>query len=207
MNSFRQHIPGFARDGREPPEPVIPFETTADLLALEIVQRYKGPTFSHFAMSENHLMAISDDGYSWWVVGFVADPSAVDLPQWDGGKHLARLADGVEVTLTRDTTPHVSSSCGGRLSLSDGTEAVDVRFERDMAKQRADNEKDDRGICPKCDVAYTHTEGPSTLKSRANRDLIELRDVCPNCGRSKTWWRKGPDPTAVTPVVVQLGRD
>src|SRR3990167_9784089 len=120
MNSFRQHIPAFV-DVDRPAS--IPFATTEDLLALEVMQRYKAPNFSHFAMGDNTLMAISEEGYRWWVVGFITDPKAIDLPAWDGGKYLARLADGREVTLTRQTTPRVSSSCGGWLTLSDGTTA------------------------------------------------------------------------------------
>jgi hypothetical protein len=37
-------------------------------------------------MSENHLMAISDNGHHWWVVGTIKDPSVIELRKWDGGK-------------------------------------------------------------------------------------------------------------------------
>ena len=190
MNSFRQHIPGFARDGREPPEPLIPFETTADLLALEVVQRYVGPTFSHFAMSENCLMVIADDGFTHWVVGFIKDPASVDLPQWTGWKHLVRLHDGREVVLTDE----VVSACGGRLTLRDGTEAVDVRFERQMAKQAADSAKRDAGICPRCDAPYATAETPDSNGS------TRIDWTCHTCGGRMTSWRpKG------LPVIIQDG--
>ena len=62
MNALWQHIPGFANDGSPPP--VGEFASTAALLALDIVKRHgKGPDFSHFAMSDDKLMAISDGGF------------------------------------------------------------------------------------------------------------------------------------------------
>ncbi len=120
MNSFRQHIPAFA-DVDQPD--AIHFTDTATLLSQPVVQRYKDATFSHFCMNGNALMVVNDDGFEWWVVGFVADPSAVDLPAWGGWKYLARFPDGREAVLTTE----VISSCGGCLKLRDGTEAVDVR--------------------------------------------------------------------------------
>ena len=177
MNSFRQHIPAFVEVDHPP---AIPFETTADLLALPVVQRYKGSTFSRFAMSDKCLMVIEDDGFQWWVVGFIADPSAIDLPKWDGWKHLARLPDGREVVLTNE----VVSSCGGQLTLRDGTVATDVRYERQMAKQKADRAKENQGICARCDIAFTTTEAPD------DRGFIEIRQVCSSCGQRITSWRK-----------------
>ena len=122
MATFRQHIPAFVDiDG---PPPVAEFSTTDELLALEIVHRYgKGPGFSHFAMSDNHLMEISDEGFEWWVVGSVSDPSAVDLPKWGGGKFRAELPDGSRVVLGSE----VVSSCGDVLTLRDGTKARNLR--------------------------------------------------------------------------------
>lgn len=178
MNSFRQHIPAFARDGREELPAPIPFETTADLIALDIVQRYKGPTHSHFAMSGSHLMEISDDGYRHWVVGFIEHPEEVDLPQWAGWKHLVRLPDGREVTLTDE----VVSSCGGQLTLRDGTIATDVLFERQMAKQAADRRLDEQGICPTCLLRYTHTE-------TEDGKHLRIEDTCPQCKRRSTRWK------------------
>jgi hypothetical protein len=81
-NTFRQHIPGFVGDPDDSPKEYT-FETTEELLALEVVQRYgKGPDFSHFALFGDLLMEISDGGRHWWVVGYLGDPTSVDLPQW-----------------------------------------------------------------------------------------------------------------------------
>jgi hypothetical protein len=118
MNSFIQHIPPFV-DVDAPA--ASPFETTEDLLALEVVQRYgKRPDFSHFAMSDNALMEISDGGHHWWVVGFVADPEQVNLPKWDGGKYRAELLNGERIDLQCDD---VVMSRGDVLTLRDGTKA------------------------------------------------------------------------------------
>ena len=122
MATFRQHIPAFVDiDG---PPPMAEFSTTDELLALEVVQRYgKGPDFSHFAMSDNRLMEISDEGFKWWVVGSVSDPSAVDLPKWGGWKFRAELPDGSRVVLGSE----VVSSCGDVLTLRNGTKARNLR--------------------------------------------------------------------------------
>ena len=96
MNEFRQHIPNFV-DIKAPL--LDKFETTEDLLNLEIVQRYgKRKDFSHFAISDNCLMEISDEGFHWWVVGYIKKPNEVDLPKWDGGKYRAELPNGKKLS-------------------------------------------------------------------------------------------------------------
>ena len=81
MNKFKQHIPNFVDFGKAPEW--IEFETTEDLLNLEVVQRYsKRRDFSHFAISGDLLISILDKGYKWWVVGYIEDPTVVDLPKW-----------------------------------------------------------------------------------------------------------------------------
>ena len=175
MNSFRQHIPNFV-DIDHPA--AIPFATTADLLALEVVQRYKHQTFSHFAMSDNALMVIEDNGFTHWVVGFIKHPEAIELPQWTGWKHLVRLPDGREVVLTDE----VVSSCGGRLTLRDGTVGQDIRYEQRMAAQQVAREKRDRGICPTCDVPFHCTQTPDP------NGMIRVEQVCETCGMKMTSW-------------------
>ena len=120
MNKFTQHIPNFV-DGATPE--IFEFETTEQLLNSEVVKRYKGDDFSNFAMSDSHLMVISDNGFNWWVVGRIQDPSRVDLPLWDGGKYRAKLESGEEVVLSNE----VVSSCGDVLTLRDGTKAKNLR--------------------------------------------------------------------------------
>ncbi len=121
MNRFKQHIPSFVEMGDDLP-PEFDFTTTDELLASEIVRGYAKPD-AQFVMSGPWLMIVTDRGFHWWVVGSVSDPSAMDLPQWDGGKYRAELADGKQVTLTKE----VASSCGNVLTLRDGTIARNIK--------------------------------------------------------------------------------
>ncbi|MFH0952362.1 MAG: hypothetical protein V1838_04205 [Patescibacteria group bacterium] len=123
MNEFKQHIPNFI-DIEDPP--AVKFETTDDLLNLEIVQRYgKGKDFSHFAISGNCLMEISDEGEGlhWWVVGYIKEPDKVDIPKFEGGKYRAKLPNGEIVTLTSE---EVCSSFGNKLTLKNGTKVIRI---------------------------------------------------------------------------------
>ena len=122
MNEFTQHIPDFV-DVLERP-PAIFFETTEDLLGLEVVKRYGNERdFSHFAISGNVLMEISDEGFKHWVVGYIKKPDLVNLPVWGGWRFRAELPNGKKVTLGRE----VVSSCGDILTLEDGSKARNTR--------------------------------------------------------------------------------
>lgn len=126
MNSFRQHIPAFVTCD-DPEE--ISFETTEQLLALEIVQQYsRHAGFSHFAMSGHLLMEISDGGHVWWVIGYIKHPDQVNLPAWGGGIYRAELSDGTVVDLR---PVDVLSTCGNEIRLRDGTTA---KWKRDDPK-------------------------------------------------------------------------
>jgi hypothetical protein len=90
MNAFMRHT---SADADAPWEE---FNTTQELLALEWVQKWgKGSDFSHFAMSDRNLMEVSNGGYNWWVIGFIRDPSAVDLPKWEPKYREPRFVPGV----------------------------------------------------------------------------------------------------------------
>lgn len=81
MNSFQQHIPPFVDVDRPAP---IEFDSTQELLNLDVVKRYVDEEFSHFAMSDECLMVIRNGGANWWVVGYIKHPELVDLPKWSG---------------------------------------------------------------------------------------------------------------------------
>ena len=80
MNKFIQHIPTFV-EGCTPKDYL--FETTEQLLQtplfLEASQR---KNFNHFAISDNYIMQVCDNGKFWWVMGTVLDSSSIDLPKW-----------------------------------------------------------------------------------------------------------------------------
>lgn len=117
---FRQHIPSFV-DGAE--SEIIKFNTTEELLNSELFQRYKNPD-SSFVKDDNKIMEIHDDGYHWWVVGFVDQPDKIDLPKWDGWKFRAELKDGRKVVLSKE----VVMSSGDILTLRDGSTAKNLRL-------------------------------------------------------------------------------
>ena len=124
MNEFRQHIPSFVETMGEK-QPIYEFETLDDLLSLEVVKRYsKDKDFSYFALSRNKLMEIGDDGFYWWVVGYIKNPDKLDLPEWKGGKWRAELQNGKQVVLEHG---EVDSICGGVLTLKDGTKAKEIK--------------------------------------------------------------------------------
>jgi len=118
MNSFRQHIPRFVDVGKSED---IPFETTEDLLELEIVKRYNDKPGTKYVMSDELLMTVQDDGFCYWVVGSIKNPNEIKLPQWEGWKFRAIL-DNKEVILSNE----VISSCGDVLTLRDGRTAKQI---------------------------------------------------------------------------------
>mgnify|MGYP003419756077 CR=1 FL=1 len=80
MNHFRQHIPGFVDMGG-PTE--FDFNTTEELLNSPLLARYKNDDFVAFeySPSQHAVIAVSDSGYKWWVVGFASKP--IDgLKEW-----------------------------------------------------------------------------------------------------------------------------
>lgn len=86
MNQITQHIPTFV-DYREA-HPQAEFITLAELEAVPFVAKWKDrPHFLRFSKSRNALMAEfspSDEkpSGSYWVVGFLGDPTSVDIPEW-----------------------------------------------------------------------------------------------------------------------------
>lgn len=96
----------------------IPFDTTEELLKIQSVKQWENHlNFSHFAISNNCLMAVLKDGFEWWVIGYVGNPELVDLPKWDGGKYKVQFDDGtIEVLSSKD----ISYSCLRVVRLNDG---------------------------------------------------------------------------------------
>ena len=117
MNRFKQHIPSFVATDEK--AEWVEFSTTSDLLELPIVKRYTdSENFSHFALWHNYLMEICDDGFYWWVVGYIEDPTSIELPEWAGAKYRALLPNGEIEVLAED---EVVSSCSGVLTLQNGS--------------------------------------------------------------------------------------
>jgi hypothetical protein len=123
MNTYRAYLnPGFI-DPDDPKPPLIEFETTADLLKLEDVQKFNRAG-SEFVMSDGYLMVLTKEGFYWWVVGKIGNPSEIDLPKWRGPKCQVEFADGSEKVVEGD---EISSLCGEVVVLKDGTKTRRIR--------------------------------------------------------------------------------
>jgi hypothetical protein len=122
MNSIRQYRPAYF-EGFE--NETVDFSTTYELINIPFVKNFAFGNFSHYAISDNCLMAIYDNGFEHWVVGFIKNPKSVKLPKWKGWKFRA-LLDGKEVVLSKE----VVSSCGDVLTLRDGRKATNLRHAR-----------------------------------------------------------------------------
>lgn len=92
LNTFTQYIPSYA-DMPSKRHPGTPFNTTEELLALDVVRRYKTESFHKWVMDDSYLMALTDKGRKWWVVGYIKYPAAIKLPKWDGGKRKEKSDD------------------------------------------------------------------------------------------------------------------
>lgn len=120
MNRITQHRPAYV-EGLE--NTTVEFDDYESLVRIPFVKQFAEITgFSHFAISDNALMAVYKEGFEWWVIGHIADPGAVKIKKWDGGKYHA-LLDGKEVVLGKE----VKSSCGNMLTLYDGRVAENLR--------------------------------------------------------------------------------
>ncbi len=115
MNSYKPYRNLGFMDGAPMP-PTVEFETTKELLALDDV-RQTHRLDSQYVMSDGYLMALTKDGFEWWVLGKVSDPSTVNLPKWEGPKIKVRLNDGCETIVEGD---EVRAICGDEITLKSG---------------------------------------------------------------------------------------
>ena len=118
MNKFIKHVPGFVEGDNCLS---IMFKTKEDLLSDSVFKRcINRNQSSHFEISGNVLIEVSNNGFHWVAVGYIENPEDIDLPKFEGGKFLAEMDDGVEVVLTK---AEVAYACGDILTLRDGTKA------------------------------------------------------------------------------------
>lgn len=124
MFKFVQHIPSFV-DSRGVDVFELECPSIDGLLSNPFFDKYKGDKFSHFAKSKERnryaLMSISDNGFCWWVVGYIYGKDVVNLPEWEGWKFRARLdGENVIVGTGAGCVAKVVMSSGGTLTLDDG---------------------------------------------------------------------------------------
>jgi hypothetical protein len=90
------------------------FDSTDELLKYLEPRKQLFKEFSHFAIEDNCVMAISENGFHWWVLGMVSSP--VNLPQWDHGMYACKDGDiAIDVPGTQ-----VIWSAGDDVCLKDG---------------------------------------------------------------------------------------
>lgn len=116
INKFRPRYPAFVDAPSDTTE--IEFNTIEDLLHVEFVKRFADdPQFDCFRKSDNVLMAIYNDGYTWIAVGYVEFPDLLDLPEWDKGKYKIKNLLGISTTISGSK---VAGILGNFIHLKDG---------------------------------------------------------------------------------------
>lgn len=118
MNQFRQHIPNFI-DNDDPN--TFTFETTQEFLDNEYINWYtKQQNFFRLSKQDDCVILEKDDGFYWWVLGYIKDPASLDLPEWPGGRYRV-IFEGRRQVIEGS---QVASSCGELIELTDGRQAV-----------------------------------------------------------------------------------
>lgn len=104
------------------PKDEVKFLNLEHLLSYPFMQNYiNSPGFVKFSLDGNRMLQEVNNGFLWIVVGYIKYPERVDLPQWNGGKYIAKLNDGREFTLYGNQIV----SCFDGLKLS-STEKVNI---------------------------------------------------------------------------------
>lgn len=80
MNKFIQHVPTFVASLHAKH---FEFETQLDLICRLKELNYGTKDGSWFELSDNRIMEVSDEGYYWWVCGYVRSTAGLDLPKWE----------------------------------------------------------------------------------------------------------------------------
>jgi len=86
QNKFTQYIPNYY-SGYDEERIIFDFDDTDELLNNPFFKKMEQyPLFSHFALSEESIMMICNEGHYWRVVGSVQRPELIDIPQWENNK-------------------------------------------------------------------------------------------------------------------------
>lgn len=77
MNRFKRHVPAFVSGELCEWEE---FGSLDELIGFDCVSKFaEMDRFDYFAISENRLLALFDSGDRYYTVGFIEDPSDVEL--------------------------------------------------------------------------------------------------------------------------------
>ena len=126
-NHFRQRVPGFV-DIDNFIE--FDFDTTEELVNHSFIQNWLNTCPSSILVkSREVLMVVYNEGFNWWGIGFISNPDDLELPEWDGGKYIGQHSNGTIEILDKTSENPVISSCGDVLTLKDGTECKNIKYE------------------------------------------------------------------------------
>lgn len=105
--------------------PIQEFNTTEELLNLPIfIDLAKKHGFTYFAKSFDVIYYVGDHGFERSIMGSIKYINNVDLPQLEGWKFHARLANGSITVLTSEVAKRMKDV----LYLHDGTTAIDLDY-------------------------------------------------------------------------------
>jgi hypothetical protein len=126
-NHFRQRVPRFV-DGDNPLE--FDFDTTEELVNHPLIRKLMNyNTSSILVKSDEFLMEVYNEGFSWWCIGWISNPDDLELPEWDGGKYIGQYPNGNIEVFDKTSKNPVVSSCGDVLTLKDGTKCKKIKYE------------------------------------------------------------------------------
>jgi hypothetical protein len=126
-NQFRQRVPGFV-DGDNPLE--FDFDITEELVNHSYIQEWLNENpHSILVKSGGVLMVVYNEGFNWCGIGWITNPDDLELPEWEGGKYIAQYSNGNIEVLGKISKNPVVSSCGGVLTLKDGTKCKKIKYE------------------------------------------------------------------------------
>lgn len=83
MNSFTQHVPAFVEIEKEPFS--FEFSTTEELISNSWIASWKEhdpARFYRYSLCDHRLMVEKDGGTWFWVLGYIRQPTLVNLPVW-----------------------------------------------------------------------------------------------------------------------------
>lgn len=173
MIVFHPHLPTFIEGVR--PVPTQEFATLEALL--ESLTREWGPrSFSHWARSDTRIMAVLDEGTTWWVMGRT-DADLSSLPKW-APVYLGFL-NGVP---TRLPDGDVKTKCFGEITLQNGSIVKAATYDEWVRAGRpehpiTDTSMDKSGLKHgplTADMVPLLTAGSSVLRVRSYGDQMRL---------------------------------
>lgn len=126
---FRQRIPGFIDPRGLVPEEFY-FDTTEELVNHPFIQGWldrHNP--SNLVKDEKYLIVEYNEGFNWWVIGYITNSDDLQVPEWTGGKWVVQYENGQIEVLTKESKNPVIRTCGDEITLKDGTKCKDIRYE------------------------------------------------------------------------------